>query len=142
MAASDISHSGKIVSIDPDFITVEFVSESACATCHASGFCGTAEATLLLWKGGAVSAGIRMGKYHSQSGYLELNETQNLIKDDVNILCYGIILSHALIQVQKENLDIAKDHLKEIQQKYKQGLASDLDVLNQKVKVYNRQVKD
>ena len=45
MAASDISHSGKIVSIDPDFITVEFVSESACATCHASGFCGTAEAT-------------------------------------------------------------------------------------------------
>ena len=98
---------------------------------------GTAEATLLLWKGGAVSAGIRMGKYHSQSGYLELNETQNLIKDDVNILCYGIILSHALIQVQKENLDIAKDHLKEIQQKYKQGLASDLDVLNQKVKVSN-----
>ena len=97
----------------------------------------TAEATLLLWKGGAVSAGIRMGKYHSQSGYLELNETQNLIKDDVNILCYGIILSHALIQVQQENLDIAKDHLKEIQQKYKQGLASDLDVLNQKVKVSN-----
>ncbi len=98
---------------------------------------GTAEATLLLWKGGAVSAGIRMGKYHSQSGYLQLNETQNLIKDNVNTLCFGIILSHALIQVQKENLDIAKDHLQEIQQKYKQGLASDLDVLNQKVKVSN-----
>lgn len=98
---------------------------------------GTAEATLLLWKGGAVSAGIRMGKYHSQSGYLQLTETQNLIKDNVNTLCFGIVLSHALIQVQKENLDIAKDHLKEIQQKYKQGLASDLDVLNQKVKVSN-----
>lgn len=98
---------------------------------------GTAEATLLLWKGGAVSAGIRMGKYHSQSGYLELAETQNLIKDNVNTLCLGIVLSHALIQVQKENLDIAKDHLKEIEQKYKQGLASDLDVLNQKVKVSN-----
>ena len=98
---------------------------------------GTAEATLLLWKGGAVSAGIRMGKYHSQSGYLQLNETQNLIKDNVNTLCFGIILSHALIQVQQENLDIAKDHLNEIEQKYKQGLASDLDVLNQKVKVSN-----
>lgn len=97
----------------------------------------TAEASLLLWKGGAVSAGIRMGKYHSQSGYLQLAETQNLIKDNVNTLCFGIILSHALIQVQKENLDIAKDHLNEIQQKYKQGLASDLDVLNQKVKVSN-----
>lgn len=98
---------------------------------------GTAEAALLLWKGGAVSAGIRMGKYHSQSGYLELAETQNLIKDNVNTLCFGIILSHALIQVQQENLDIAKDHLNEIEQKYKQGLASDLDVLNQKVKVSN-----
>ena len=98
---------------------------------------GTAEATLLLWKGGAVSAGIRMGKYHSQSGYLQLTETQNLIKDNVNTLCFGIILSHALIQVQQENLNIAKDHLNEIEQKYKQGLASDLDVLNQKVKVSN-----
>lgn len=97
----------------------------------------TAEATLLLWQGGAVSSGIKMGKYYSQSGYLELTETQNLIKDSVNVLCFGIILSHALIQVQQENLDIAKDHLKEIQQKYKQGLASDLDVLNQKVKVSN-----
>ena len=45
MAASDISHTGKIVEIDPDFITVEIVAESACATCHAAGFCGTADAT-------------------------------------------------------------------------------------------------
>ena len=54
---------------------------------------GTAEATLLLWKGGAVSAGIRMGEYHSQSGYLQLAETQNLIKDNVYTLCFGIILT-------------------------------------------------
>jgi len=97
----------------------------------------TAEASLLLWKGGAVSAGIRMGKYHSQSGYLQLAETQNIIKDNVNTLCFGIILSHALIQVQQESLDIAKDQLKEINQRYKEGLASDLDVLNQKVKISN-----
>ena len=45
MAASDISHTGKIVEIDPDFITVEIVAESACATCHAAGLCGTADAT-------------------------------------------------------------------------------------------------
>lgn len=45
MAASEISHSGKIVDITPDFITVEIVAESACATCHAAGLCGTADAT-------------------------------------------------------------------------------------------------
>lgn len=98
---------------------------------------GTAEATYLLWAGGAVSAGVRLGELHSRSGYLQLQGTQNLIKDTVNSLCFGIILSHALIQVQQESLNIAKDHLKEIQLKYKQGLASDLDILNQQVKVSN-----
>lgn len=95
------------------------------------------EGSLVLWKGGAVKAGIKAAQMASESGYLELAETQNNIKDLVITLCYGIILSHALIQVQQENLNIAKDHLKEINSKYKQGLASDLDVLNQKVKVSN-----
>lgn len=97
----------------------------------------SAEASLLLWKGGAVSAGINMGKMYSQSGYLQLKETQNNIKNMVSTLCYGIVLSHAVAQVEQMNLDISKDHLKEIQLKYKQGLASDLDVLNQQVKVAN-----
>lgn len=45
MPVEDISHVGKIVAIAPDFITVEIVAESACATCHASALCGTADAT-------------------------------------------------------------------------------------------------
>ena len=45
MAAGDISHMGKIVDIAPDFITVEIVAESACASCHAASLCGTADAT-------------------------------------------------------------------------------------------------
>lgn len=97
----------------------------------------SAEASLLLWKGGAVSAGINIGKMYSQSGYLQLKETQNNIKNLVSTLCYGIILSHAAAQVEQLSLDISKDHLKEIELKYKQGLASDLDVLNQQVKVAN-----
>ncbi len=95
------------------------------------------EGNLVLWRGGAVKAGIKAAQFASESSYLELAETQNNIKDLVITLCYGIIFSHALIQVQEENLNIAKDHLKEINSKYKQGLASDLDVLNQKVKVSN-----
>ena len=45
MADADISHIGKIVDIAPDFITVEIVAESACASCHAASLCGTADAT-------------------------------------------------------------------------------------------------
>ncbi len=44
MAAAEVSHVGKIVDIAPDIITVEIVSEAACASCHAAGLCGTAEA--------------------------------------------------------------------------------------------------
>ena len=98
---------------------------------------GSVEGSLILWNGGAVRAGIKAAKLLNQSGELELTETRNNIKDLVITLCYGIILSHALIQVQQENLNIAKDHLKEINSKYKQGLASDLDILNQQVKVSN-----
>ena len=45
MSAPEISHIGKIVAIDADFITVEIVAESACASCHAASLCGTADAT-------------------------------------------------------------------------------------------------
>ena len=36
---SEISHRGRIVSITPELTTVEIVSESACAACHAKGLC-------------------------------------------------------------------------------------------------------
>ena len=39
----DISHSGRIVAIDSQSITVEFVTEDACASCHASALCGMSE---------------------------------------------------------------------------------------------------
>ena len=40
---NEIVHSGKIVSIDPDFTTVEIVVDSACASCHAKSLCGMSE---------------------------------------------------------------------------------------------------
>lgn len=39
----EIVHKGKIVEVDPQFTTVEIISESACATCHAAGLCGMSE---------------------------------------------------------------------------------------------------
>ena len=40
-----VSHKGKIVSITPQFTTVEIISESACSSCHAAGLCGMSEYT-------------------------------------------------------------------------------------------------
>jgi sigma-E factor negative regulatory protein RseC len=40
-----VSHKGRIVSVTPEFTTVEIVSGSACSACHASGVCGISEYT-------------------------------------------------------------------------------------------------
>lgn len=39
----EITHKGRIVAIDPEITTIEIVSESACASCHAKGICGLGE---------------------------------------------------------------------------------------------------
>lgn len=43
MPKKEISHIGRIASIDADKISVEIVSESACSACQVSGLCSAAE---------------------------------------------------------------------------------------------------
>ena len=43
MMKKEISHTGRIVSIEPDKISVEIISESACSACQVAGLCGAAE---------------------------------------------------------------------------------------------------
>lgn len=46
--AGQISHTGRIVSIDPQTIRVEIVSEDACASCHAASLCGVSNGKVKL----------------------------------------------------------------------------------------------
>jgi sigma-E factor negative regulatory protein RseC len=40
-----VKHTGKVVSMTPQLTTVQIVSQSACAQCHAAGLCGLSEYT-------------------------------------------------------------------------------------------------
>lgn len=40
---NEITHSGKILEINPDFTTVQIIVSSACAACHAKSMCGMSE---------------------------------------------------------------------------------------------------
>ena len=40
---NEITHSGKILEITPDFTTVQILVSSACASCHAKAMCGMSE---------------------------------------------------------------------------------------------------
>ena len=43
MAAGEVSHKGKVVSVGKGKVSVQIVSESACSACHAAGLCGASE---------------------------------------------------------------------------------------------------
>ena len=43
MKKNEITHTGKIIEITPDFTTVEIMVSSACASCHAKSLCGMSE---------------------------------------------------------------------------------------------------
>lgn len=40
----EVSHRGRIVSVDAEKIRVEIISSSACTSCHAAGLCSMSEA--------------------------------------------------------------------------------------------------
>ncbi len=91
----------------------------------------------VLWSGGQIRNTARAAKVGAETGFYNLRHVQDLVTQQVVKFCYDIIYAAALIHVQEEYLDIAKQHLAEAQAKYQQGLASNLDVLTQKVKVEN-----
>lgn len=91
----------------------------------------------VLWSGGQIRNTARAAKVGAETGLYNLRHVQSLVTKQVVGFCYDIIYAAALIRVQEEYLDIAKQHLSEAQAKYKQGLVSNLDVLTQKVKVEN-----
>ncbi len=41
--SSEISHTGRIVEINPEFTSVQIISMSACAACHAKSMCGVSD---------------------------------------------------------------------------------------------------
>lgn len=43
MKEKDIRHPGTVTKVTPEFIEVEFITESACAQCHARSVCGASD---------------------------------------------------------------------------------------------------
>lgn len=100
-------------------------------------FTASAGLDYVLWSGGQIRNNAKLAKVNAESGLYQLKEAQNLVVQQVVKFCYDIIYASALIRVQEEYLDIAKQHLAEAQARYKEGLSSNLDVLNQQVQVDN-----
>lgn len=94
-------------------------------------------ASYILWSGGQVRRSADLAKVSVESSIFNVLHVKDVIRQQVIRFCYDIIYSAALIRVREEHLSVARQYLQEAQAKYKQGLVSDLDVLNQQVNVEN-----
>ena len=91
----------------------------------------------VLWAGGRVYTGIKMANIYSNAGDEQLKTAQKGVARSVKQIYYSVLLANAMAATQKESLDLARQHLTTIEAQYKQGIASDLAVLRQKVEVSN-----
>ena len=93
----------------------------------------------ILWAGGKVDTGIQMAKIYSDISKENTRLTKNLIKKSVSSLFYSILYTKEIVNINRDNLELSKQHLETTQEKFRQGLASDLNVLRQKVEVSNNE---
>lgn len=93
----------------------------------------------VLWAGGKVNTGIRMAGLYSDSSAEQLRAAQNMVRKSVTQLYYSVLLSSAMTAIQEETLDLSRQHLDTIRAQFKQGLASDLEVMRQEVEVSNNE---
>lgn len=97
------------------------------------------DASQVLWAGGKVYTGIKMANIYASASEEQLKTAQLAVARSVKQVYYSVLLAKAMTAVQKESLDLARQHLATIEAQYKQGIASDLALLRQQVEVSNTQ---
>lgn len=91
----------------------------------------------VVFSGGLVSAGIRATKTGIAAGENDLRAAKAEVTLSVKKLFYAVFLASETASIQADTLASSEDHLKTIEERYRQGLDSDLLVLRQQVEVSN-----
>lgn len=100
-------------------------------------YAGSLDLNQVLWSGGKVATAIRMARIYSNASDEQYKAARAGVAKGVKQLYYSVLLARAMTEIQRETLDLAKQHLGTIEEQYKQGVASDLAVLRQQVEVSN-----
>ncbi|HAH04918.1 MAG TPA: hypothetical protein DCM05_00095 [Elusimicrobia bacterium] len=98
---------------------------------------GIASAEQIIYSGGVVSSGIKATKTGIAAGENDLRTAKAEVTLAVKKLFYSVFLASETTNIQADTLASSEDHLKTIQERYRQGLDSDLIVLRQQVEVSN-----
>jgi AcrR family transcriptional regulator len=94
-------------------------------------YAGSLDLSQVLWAGGKVHTGIRMANMYAADSDEQLKTARNGVSKAVKQMYYSVLLSSSFASIQRESLDLARQHLATIEAQYRQGVASDLAVLRQ-----------
>ncbi|MGC9070999.1 MAG: TolC family protein [Elusimicrobiales bacterium] len=94
----------------------------------------------ILWSGGKISSAISLAKIYKELSNQQIILSKNAVKKSVRQLFYTLLYMNEVVKLRSEMLSIEKQHLAMFEEKYKQGVASDLNLMRQKVEVSNREV--
>jgi outer membrane protein TolC len=98
---------------------------------------GEAEVSQALYSGGKITSALRGGRAARAQSEAELAQTRDDVTLSVKQMFYAVLLASATASIEQDNLASAEEHLRTIQERYKMGLDSDLNVLRQEVEVAN-----
>ena len=93
------------------------------------------QVTQPLFRGGAIPAALRSAKWVSLLANEQVRGAVHGVIYDVASAYYNTLLAQHLYEVNRDAVTSAKAHLKDVQVKRDQGLASDFDVLRAQVDV-------
>lgn len=102
-----------------------------------NAYSASLDASQVLWSGGKVATALKMAYLYSDAGDEQYKAARRGVEKGVKQVYYSVLLARALAGIQQETLDLARQHLATIEEQYRQGVASDLAVLRQKVEVSN-----
>ncbi|MDD5629778.1 MAG: TolC family protein, partial [Elusimicrobia bacterium] len=98
---------------------------------------GTASLQQYLFTGGMIRQGLRAARAGVDGGKAQSQAAKADVVLTAKRLFYAVCLASETVAIQKDSLSLSQDHLRTIEERYRQGLDSDLVVLRQKVEVAN-----
>ncbi len=95
----------------------------------------------ILWSGGKVSSAISLSKIYREIANQQVLLSKNSVRKSVRQLFYTLLYLDEVVKLRRDMLLIEKQHLEVFEEKYKQGVASDLNLMRQKVEVSNKEAE-
>ncbi len=99
----------------------------------------SAEASQLLYSGGAVQAALKAAKIYRQRTLLETQRQERTLVRDIRTAFYTILLAEATVSVQEASVEQLKGLVKQAEAKFRNDTASEFDLLSAQVRLANQE---